>query len=156
MRRLSWRQALAYALGLMTATAGFAVGAAWAGHAATGGSILACVRHESGTLYLQNTRSGKRQACDRGDTTTSWSITGPQGIQGIQGVPGKDGTPGATGASGATGPVGPAGSFSDARSANGLFTVTLSNQGILLKGPRNTITISGSGMQMNTIGGATP
>ena len=59
MRRLSWRQALAYALGLMTATAGFAVGAAWAGHAATGGSVQACVRHESGTLYLQNTRSGK-------------------------------------------------------------------------------------------------
>ena len=153
MRRLSWRQALAYALGLMTATAGFAVGAAWAGHAATGGSIQACVRHGSGTLYLQNTRSGKKQACDRGDTTTSWSITGPQGPPGqtgSTGAPGKDGAPGDPGA------VGPAGSLNNARSANGLFTVTLSNQGILLKGPRNTITISGSGMQMNTIGGATP
>ena len=150
MRRLSWRQALAYALGLMTATAGFAVGAAWAGHAATGGSIQACVRHGSGTLYLQNTRSGKKQACLRNDTTTSWSITGPQGPQGIQGVAGPAGSDGAPGA------VGPAGSLNSARSANGLFTVTLSNQGILLKGPRNTITISGSGMQMNTIGGATP
>jgi hypothetical protein len=154
MRRLSWRQALAYALGLMTATAGFAVGAAWAGHAATGGSIQACVRHGSGTLYLQNTRSGKREPCDRNDTTTSWSITGPQGIQGIQGVPGKDGAPGAQGA---TGPAGPAGSLNNARSANGLYTVTLSNQGILLKGPRGSVTINGYGAQMNTIGGvATP
>jgi hypothetical protein len=116
------------------------------------GSIQACVRHESGTFYLQNTRS-KKTPCERNDTATSWSITGPQGIQGIQGVPGKDGAPGAQGADG---PAGPAGSLNSARSANGLFTVTLSNQGILLKGPRNTITISGSGMQMNTIGGATP
>jgi len=154
MRGLSWRQALAYALGLMTATAGFAVGAAWAGHAATGGSIQACVRHETGTLYLQNTRSGKKQPCDRGDTATSWSITGPQGPQGIQGVTGAAGAPGAAGAAGA---AGPAGSLANARSANGLYTVTLSNQGILLKGPRGSVTINGYGAQMNTIGGvATP
>ena len=149
MRGLSWRQAMAYALGLITATAGFAVGAAWAGHTATGGSIQACVRHESGTLYLQNTRS-KKQACDRGDTTTSWSITGPQGPQGIQGIAGAAGAPGANGAPGAQGP---AGTFNNARSANGLYTVTLSNQGILLKGPRGSVTINGYGAQMNTIGG---
>jgi hypothetical protein len=151
MRRLSWRQALAYALGLMTATAGFAVGAAWAGHAATGGSIQACVRHESGTLYLQNTRSGKKQACERNDTTTSWSITGPQGPQGTQG---PAGAPGTNGAPGASGPQGPAGSLNNATSPNGLYTITLSNQGILLKGPRGTVTINIAGAQMNTIGGA--
>lgn len=150
MRRLSWRQALAYALGLMTATAGFAVGAAWAGHAATGGSIQACVRHESGTLYLQNTRS-RKSPCERNDTATSWSITGPQGPQGIQGVPGANG---ANGAPGATGPAGPAGSLNNAVSPNRLFTITLSNQGILLKGPRGTVTINIAGAQMNTIGGA--
>jgi len=150
MRRLSWRQALAYALGLLTATAGFAVGAAWAGHTASGDSVQACVNRLLGSLYMQNTISGNRP-CLRGDSTIEWSITGPQGIQGIQGVPGKDGAPGAQGA---TGPAGPAGSLNNARSANGLFTVTLSNQGILLKGPRATITISGAGAQMNTIGGA--
>ena len=58
---------------------------------------------------------------------------------------------------GATGAAGPAGSLNNARSPNGLYTVTLSNQGILLKGPRGTVTISGAGAQMNTIGGvATP
>lgn len=152
MQRLFRRQFLAYGLGLLTATAGFAVGAAWAGHSATGGSIQACVRHESGTLYLQNTRS-RKTPCERGDTLTAWSITGPQGPQGIQGVTGPAG---ANGANGAPGAAGPAGSLNNARSANGLFTITLSNQGILLKGPRNTITITPSSAQMNTIGGATP
>jgi hypothetical protein len=153
MRRLTWRQAMAYALGLLTATAGFAVGAAWAGHAATGGSVQACVRHESGTLYLQNTRS-KRTPCERGDQTIVWAVTGPQGPTGPAGTNGKDGAPGATGPAGAQGP---AGSLNDARSPNGLYTVTLSNQGILLKGPRGSVTINGAGAQMNTIGGvATP
>ena len=141
MRRLSWRQALAYALGLMTATAGFAVGAAWAGHAATGGSIQACVRHESGTLYLQNTRS-KKTPCERGDTADVVEHHRAAGDPGHQGVRPERRS---TGAPGATGPAGPAGSLNNARSPNGLYTVTLSNQGILLKGPRSTITISGAG-----------
>lgn len=141
------RQALAYALGLGTAVAGFGVAAAWAGHTASGGAVLACVRHQSGTLYLQNTRS-RRSPCERGDTATQWSVTGPQGLQGAQGPTG------AAGANGAPGAAGPAGSLTSARSPNGLFTVTLSNQGILLKGPRGTLTISGAGAQMNTIGGA--
>lgn len=152
MQRVLRRQVLAYALGLLTAVAGFGVGAAWAGHSASGGSIQACARHQSGTLYLQNTRS-HRQACERGDATVVWAITGPQGDPGAAGAPGKDGKDGAPGA---TGPAGPAGSITSARSPNGMFTITLSNQGILLKGPRNTLTISGAGAQMNTIGGATP
>jgi hypothetical protein len=99
MRRLSWRQALAYALGLMTATAGFAVGAAWAGHSASDNSVNACVQKGNGTLYLQ-TASG---ACKPGDRTVTWSITGPQGLQG------------------ATGATGPAGSFTSAHSPNRLY-----------------------------------
>ena len=93
MRRLSWRQALAYALGLMTATAGFAVGAAWAGHAATGGSVQACVNRLLGSLYLQNTISGK-QPCLRGDATIEWAVTGPQGDPGPAGVDGARDQPG--------------------------------------------------------------
>ena len=149
MRRLSWRQALAYALGLMTATAGFAVGAAWAGHTASGGSVQACVNRLLGSLYMQNTISGKRP-CLVGDATIEWGITGPQG------PPGAQGAAGSPGANGGPGPAGPAGSLNNARSANGLYTITLSNQGILLKGPRGSVTISGAGAQMNTIGGATP
>jgi hypothetical protein len=135
MRRLSWRQALAYALGLMTATAGFAVGAAWAGHTSGDNSVNACVQKGNGGLYLQ-TAAG---ACKPGDQTIAWSVTGPQGPQG---------PPGPTGA------TGPAGSITSAHSPNRLFTITLSNQGILLKGPNNTLTISGAGLRMNTIGGA--
>jgi len=151
MRRPSWRQAMAYALGLLTATAGFAVGAAWAGHAASGGSVQACVSRARGTLYLQNVRN-KRQPCEKGDQTIVWAVTGPQGPAGQAGAPGTNGAPGAPGAAGAQGP---AGSLQNARSENGLYTITLSNQGILLKGPRATLTISGAGAQMNTVG-ATP
>ncbi|HVM57192.1 MAG TPA: hypothetical protein VMT74_06990 [Gaiellaceae bacterium] len=143
---------MAYALGLMTATAGFAVGAAWAGHAATGGSVQACVSRERGTLYLQNTRS--RTPCARGDQAITWAVTGPAGQNGTNG---KDGTNGTNGTNGQDGKQGPAGSLNNAVSPNGLYTVTLSNQGILLKGPRGSVTINGVGAQMNTIGGvATP
>jgi len=93
---------------------------------------------------MQNTISGK-QPCLRGDSTIEWAVTGPQGPAG------------ADGARGPAGQSGPAGSLNDARSPNGLYTVTLSNQGILLKGPRGSVTINGYGAQMNTIGGvATP
>ena len=144
------RQALAYALGLTTAAAGFGVAAAWAGHTASSSSVLACVRRGSGTLYLQNTRS-RRTPCERGDTATQWSVTGPQGPTGAQGA---TGAAGANGDPGAPGAAGPAGSLNDARSPNGLYTITLSNQGILLKGPRGTVTVNMAGAQMNTIGGA--
>ena len=52
------------------------------------------------------------------------------------------------------GPQGPAGSLNNAVSPNGLYTITLSNQGILLKGPNGTFTVNMAGAQMNTIGGA--
>jgi hypothetical protein len=67
MRRLFRRQALAYALGLLTAIAGFAVGAAWAGHSASDNTVSACIQKGSGTLYLQ-TAAG---ACKPGDQTVT-------------------------------------------------------------------------------------
>ena len=49
MRRLHRRQAIAYVLGVLTAGGGFAVGAAWAGHAAAGdNTIHACVQKGNG------------------------------------------------------------------------------------------------------------
>ena len=141
MRRLPRRQVLGYALGLLTALAGFTVGAAWAGHSAAGDNVVrACASHEDGSLYLQD-RGRKKDGCKRRDTTVEWSITGPQGLQGIQG---QTGDKGATGADG---------TISNAVSPNGVFTITLSNQGILLKGPNGAVHVDFNGARMNTIGG---
>lgn len=149
MRRVFGRQVLGYALGVLTALAGFAVGAAWAGHSATGNVIHACADREDGTLYLQD-RGKKKDGCEKRDTTVEWSITGPQGIQGIQGIQGPKGD---TGDQGATGAAGAPGSISNASSPNGVFTITLSNAGILLKGPNGDVHVDFSGARMNTIGG---
>jgi hypothetical protein len=146
MRRLLGRHVLGYALGLLTALAGFAVGTALAGHSATGNVIHACADHDNGTLYLQD-RGKKTDGCEKKDTAVDWSITGPQGIPGIQGPKGDTGDRGATGATGAQG------SISSASSPNGVFTITLSNAGILLKGPNGDVHVDFSGARMNTIGG---
>ena len=141
MKRLLRRQVLGYALGLLTAVAGFAVGAAWAGHSATdNNTITACASHEDGVLYLLN-RGQKKPGCHRRDATVTWSITGPQGIQGLPGDKGDKGVPGNPG------------SLSNAVSPNGVFTVTLSNAGILLKGPNGDVHVDFLGARMNTIGG---
>ena len=158
MKRLLRRQVLAYALGLLTASAGFAVAAAWAGTSATGNTITACASKGEGTLYLPSAVKQKEKEnagglCRRGDQTVQWSITGPQGIQGIQGIQGVQGPQGLQGAAGAQGP---AGSITRAVSPNGVFTVTLSNRGILLGGPNGSFTVNFEGAGMNTIGGATP
>ena len=144
MRRLLRRQVLGYALGLLTAVAGFAVGTAWAGHSATdNNTITACVSHEDGSLYLM-TRGRKRDGCGRRDTTVLWNITGPQGLQGIQGIQGLKGD---------QGPVGADGSVRKAVSPNGVFTLTLSNAGILLMGPNGSVHVDFSGARMLTAGG---
>jgi hypothetical protein len=146
MRRLLRRQVLGYALGLLTALAGFTVGAAWAGHAASDNVIHACTAHGNGTLYMQDSTG----ACKPNDATVVWGITGPQGPQGIQGPKGDKGD---TGAQGAPGTPGKDGSISSAVSPNGVFTITLSNAGILLNGPNGAIHVDFSGARMNTIGG---
>lgn len=174
MKRVLRRQVVAYVLGVITAISGFAVGVAWAGHDATGETVQACVNRLLGSLYMQHTISGNNQACLRGDQTIEWSIAGPQGLPGAtgatgpagatgptgaaggQGATGPQGATGADGAPGTEGPAGPAGTITSARSPNGVFTITLSDQGILLGGPNGTFTVDFEGARMNTIGGATP
>jgi hypothetical protein len=146
MRRLVRRQVLAYALGLLTALAGFTVGAAWAGHSAGDNVIHACSAHGNGTLSLHDATA----ACRNTDDPAVWGITGPHGPQGIQGPKGDKGD---TGAQGAQGTAGKDGSISSAVSPNGVFTITLSNAGILLNGPNGAIHVDFSGDRMNTIGG---
>jgi hypothetical protein len=103
---------LAYVLGLATALAGFAVGAAWAGHAADTNAITACADKNDGALYLF-AHGKKKDGCDKGDAVVTWGITGPQGPQGIQGVKGDKGDPGTPGAKGDKGDPG---AFSSTRS----------------------------------------
>jgi hypothetical protein len=151
MRRVFTRQVLGYVLGLLTAFAGFAVGGvAFAGHSATGvtaggsdNTLTACESQVDGSLYLVD-RGKKTDGCRKRDTTVMWSITGPQGPQGIQGIQGPKGDQGARGADG---------SVSKAVSPNGVFTITLSNAGILLKGPNGDVHVDFAGVRMNTIGG---
>lgn len=135
MKRPLRRQVPGYVLGILTACAGFTAATALAGGFAGGdNTISACAKKGDGQLYLP----GANGACKHGDEAVQWSVTGPVGPQGQQGA------------------RGPAGSITSAKSPNGLFTITLSNKGILLAGPRGTLTINLTGAQMNTIGGATP
>jgi hypothetical protein len=143
MKRLLRRQVLAYVLGLVTASAGFAVGAAWAGHAADANAITACADKGNGSLYLLD-RGKKKDGCEKGDTTVTWAITGPQGPQGLQGVPG---TPGAKGDPGA------AGSIARAVSKNGIYTVSFGNQGFTVKGPQGKLIVDSQGAHVITIAG---
>jgi hypothetical protein len=59
---------------------------------------------------------------------------------------------GSTGANGANGKDG----TGLAKSPNGQFTMTVSNHGIVLSGPRGKLVVDYSGAHVNTIGGATP
>jgi len=147
MRRLLRRQVLAYVLGLATALAGFAVGAAWAGRSADTNTITACASKNDGSLYLF-THGKKRDGCDKGDSTVTWGITVPQGPIGPTGPQGPQG------AAGAKGDKGDPGTFSNAVSPNGLYTVSFGDRGITLKGPAGSVTVSRQGAHILTISGA--
>jgi hypothetical protein len=143
LKRLLGRQTIAYGLGLLTAGAGFAVGTAWAGQTATPGAIAACQERHTGVLYVP-TRITKF-TCGKGDKSIEWSITGPTGPQGLKGDPGANGAPG---------PQGPPGTITNAKSPNGIFTMTLSNSGIVLKGPNGKVVVDFSGAHVITVAGA--
>ena len=149
MRRLPGRQLLAFVLGSGLATAGFTVGAAWAGHSATSNTITACANKADGNLYLFD-RGKQKDGCKRGDETVTWGITGPQGPQGATGPQGP------IGPAGQKGDPGPAGSFQNAHSPNGLFTVSFGDRGITLKGPLGKVVVDRDGAHVITISGATP
>jgi hypothetical protein len=61
------------------------------------GTIVACVGHKGGGLYVAHT-------CAHGDRVLTWSVTGPQGPAGKDGAAGAAGPKGDTGAAGAPGP----------------------------------------------------
>ena len=65
--------------------------------------------------------------------------TGPQGPKGDTGPQGAKGDTGATG---------PAGTFENASSPNGVFTVSLTDAGIVLHGPMGDVTVDYDGAQV--------
>ena len=65
---------------------------------------------------------------------------------GAQGPAGGQGT---VGPAGPAGPQGPAGSVNNASSSNGLFRISLTNAGLVLKGPGGTITIDRSAVSVH-------
>jgi hypothetical protein len=66
------------------------------------------------------------------------------GTPGAAGAPGAPGGQGGVGSQGPPGPSGPPGSVNNASSGNGLFRISLTNAGLVLKGPGGTITIDRS------------
>jgi hypothetical protein len=82
--------------------------------------------------------------CKKHDTPVEWSITGPVGPKGDKGDKGDPG---------ATGPPGPAGTFTNAKSPNGIFSVSLSNSGIVLKGPNGRVVVDFGGAHTFTVTG---
>lgn len=64
-------------------------------------SIVACVKHKGGALYVAH-------KCARADRRFSWSVSGAAGANGRIGASGPTGR---TGSQGSTGPQGPTGTF---------------------------------------------
>ncbi len=141
-------------LGLLlgaTASSLAGAGVALAEHGRDGGGVpvpvngvlRACIRHESGTLYVIGT--GAR--CKRGDVEISLNVAGvpgpkgDPGPQGETGVTGQQGATGETGATGQQGPQGPAGASGSASliSPNRKFRIEIGDNGIYLRGPGGTV-----------------
>lgn len=74
--------------------------------------------------------------------------TGPQGETGPQGPAGTDGSPGPTGPSGPPGPPGASGTASLV-SPNGLFSVEITDSGIVLRGPSSTFVVDRFGQRQS-------
>ena len=98
----------------------------------------------------------------KGDTgaTGAQGPAGPQGAQGPTGPAGADGAAGAQGpagpqgeqgATGPQGPQGPAGGAANLTSPNGDFQVSITDNGIVLRGPRGVLYVDnyGTGSSVN-------
>ena len=79
-----------------------------------------------------NGTNGTNGADGAPGATGATGATGPQGIQGIQGIQGPPGP---------QGPAGSSGSGGGLTSANGLYGISVTNSGIVLKGPGGYVKI---------------
>ncbi len=67
--------------------------------------------------------------------------SGPAGPKGDSGATGASGAQGASGERGPAGPQGPPGGAANLTSPNGLYSITVTNSGIVLKGPGGIVKI---------------
>jgi len=102
-----------------------ASGVGYAAGSSSSGTIVACVHHKGGGLYIA-------AKCARRDHRLSWNVTGPQG------GPGGAGTAGATGATGPTGAP-----------ATTLFAQIKASGAINTSSPGATSTLSASNYYIN-------
>jgi hypothetical protein len=93
------RAALSTSVALLALVAAAPSGASAAG-TTSARSVVACVSHKSGTLYLAH-------RCARHDKRLAWNVSGPAGANGPAGASGLAGGRGSQGATGAQGPAGP-------------------------------------------------
>jgi hypothetical protein len=138
MRRIVRRPIVTFCLGVLAAGMVGAAGVAYASQDES--RIYACAKKESGNLYLAADRM-----CKRGDMSVAWNMQGP---------PGPPGQAGPAGPAGSQGPAGPPGTFSGSfKSPNGLYSIDVTDTGVLLKGPGGTVKIDqGNVILKGTVG----
>jgi hypothetical protein len=117
---------------LAVAIAGVVVGSALSTVAvASGGTIQGCVDARTGVLRVVATADD----CRRTESPLTWNEVGPQGDTGEQGEQGEQGEAGTF-----------EGSFA---SPNGLFTMNVTDSGIVLDGPTGTVEVLASGVNIS-------
>jgi hypothetical protein len=127
-------------------------GTAWAVIPAADGVIHACYKQNGGQARLVASAA----ECNGGELATSWSQTGPQGPAGPQGAPGARGETGRQGEKGDDGEPGPAGTFSgEFESPNGLYAISVTDDGIVLRGPAASIEIGAATIEIKASGDVT-
>jgi collagen type VII alpha len=128
---------------------GSAVAAAHLGTIGADGVIHACVQVNGVLRAIEPGETCKTGREGSNETPISWNVSGAVGATGPMGptgATGPQGGAGATGPAGATGATGPAGTFSGTfTSPNGLFSLSVTDAGIVLRGPNSSITVDATG-----------
>jgi Collagen triple helix repeat (20 copies) len=109
--------------------------------ASSGATLKLCAARKSGDLRLASGGG----ACKPGEQALTVAGQGIEGKAGVEGKPGAEGKAGAAGAAGERGPQGergPAG-LTGMASPDGRFSVTTTNSGIVLTGPKGSLTFDG-------------
>jgi hypothetical protein len=142
MSRFFPRPALAFVAGALLVAAALGGRAAYASLADD--TITACFKPSNGTLYLIGGESG-RAGCQPGDIPISWNA------QGLQGPPGPPGPKGDKGDPGEKGDKGDPGTFTGTfTSPNGLYRLTVADDGIRLEGPDARLRLVASGIEVDS------
>jgi hypothetical protein len=149
-------------LALILAVGGGTAYAASSGGSASAGTLKLCAAKKTGALRLAS--AGGCKGSEMALSVDARGPVGPVGAAGATGPAGAAGSPGPAGPSGATGPAGPAGAQGERgvigergtpgergpagpatilESPDGKFTVTATNAGIALTGPKGSLKFDG-------------